>query len=132
MSCLFPDINVAMAVMPMFLLPLMVFSGFFVQSDSIPVYFRWIQWISPMHYGFVALCLNEFTGLNIYCTESQGCAPGYSGTTVLANLGFVDPATGEPSKGSIGWNAGLLTALCGGFLLLAFVALMLTTRTRLS
>ena len=85
-----------------------------------------------MHYGFVALCLNEFTGLQIYCTEAQGCAPGYDGETVLSNLGFVDPATGEPSKGTIGWNAGLLAALCGGFLILALVALTLTTRSRRS
>jgi hypothetical protein len=34
---------VALSVIPVFLLPLMVFSGFFVNSNSIPPYFNWIQ-----------------------------------------------------------------------------------------
>ena len=93
-SCLFNDINMALTIMPLFLLPLMVFSGFFVNSDSIPPYFWWIQWISPMKYGFTALAINEFSGLAIYCTPEQNCAPGFNGDTVLANLGF-------NSKGSL-------------------------------
>lgn len=121
-SCLFNDMNMALTVMPMILLPLMVFSGFFVQSDSIPPYFSWIQWISPMKYGFVALCLNEFTGLNIYCTTAQNCAPGYNGETVLSNLGFL------VGKGSIGFNCGLLAVLWMGFTGFAFVALWNATR----
>lgn len=47
-SCLFNDIAVALSVMPMFLLPLMVFSGFFVNSKTLGWWFRWISYISPM------------------------------------------------------------------------------------
>ena len=73
---------------PLFLLPLMVFSGFFVNSGSIPPYFWWIQWISPMKYGFTAVAINEFSGLAIHCTPEQSCAPGFNGNTVLYNMGF--------------------------------------------
>lgn len=54
-----------------------------------PPYFWWIQWISPMKYGFTGLAINEFSGpLTINCTPQQGCAPGYNGEVVLTNLGF--------------------------------------------
>jgi hypothetical protein len=65
--------------MPMFLLPLMVFSGFFINIDSIPVWFSWIQYLSPMRYGFVALAQNELSGLDIKCEPGQDCRPGITG-----------------------------------------------------
>lgn len=115
-SCLFNDISVALAVMPMFLLPLLIFSGFFVNSSTIPPYFNWIQYISPMHYGFVALAKNEFEGLEVHCTPDQDCAPGFDGYKVITNMGFDD-------KGSIAQNAGILFALVPSLLMLAYLAL---------
>ncbi|KAG2499376.1 hypothetical protein HYH03_002951 [Edaphochlamys debaryana] len=115
-SCLFNDLSMALSVAPMFLLPLMVFSGFFVNSKSIPPYFTWIQYISPMRYGFVAVSVNEFTGLQINCTPQQECAPGYDGEAVIANLGFADQ--GGPPR-----NTGILFAILVGLLGLAYVAL---------
>ena len=41
-----------------------------------------------MKYGFTAVAMNEFSGLSIYCTPEQSCAPGYNGNTVLYNMGF--------------------------------------------
>ncbi|KAG2442858.1 hypothetical protein HXX76_002937 [Chlamydomonas incerta] len=120
-SCLFNDLSVALSVMPMFLLPLMVFSGFFVNSDTIPPYFTWIQYISPMRYGYIALVKNEFTGLQINCTPDESCPPGYDGDMVLANMGFSD-------KGSIGQNLGILFAMVWALLLLSYVALWLAVR----
>jgi hypothetical protein len=63
----------------MFLLPLMVFSGFFINIDSIPVWFSWIQYLSPMRYGFVALAQNELDGLPIKCEPGQNCLAGITG-----------------------------------------------------
>lgn len=115
-SCIFNDLGVALTVMPVFLLPLMVFSGFFVNSETIPPYFVWIQYISPMRYAFIALILNEFTGLTINCDPSEKCAPGYDGETVISNLGMSD-------DGSVGQNCGILLAMAVGLTLLAFIAL---------
>lgn len=36
-ACAFSDLAVALAIVPLFLLPLMIFAGLFVNSDSIPV-----------------------------------------------------------------------------------------------
>ncbi|KMU90335.1 ATP-binding cassette sub-family G member 5 [Coccidioides immitis H538.4] len=36
--------------------------GFFVQANQIPVYVRWIKWMTYTFYVFGALCANEFIG----------------------------------------------------------------------
>lgn len=36
--------------------------GYFVQSQQIPVYVRWVKWIAYTFYIFGALCANEFIG----------------------------------------------------------------------
>ena len=45
LATLFPTLSIALAVAPMITLPLMLFSGFFLNQDSIPPYFDWISYI---------------------------------------------------------------------------------------
>jgi hypothetical protein len=94
-------------------------TGFFVNSNSIPPYFSWIQYLSPMRYGFIALSTNEYTGLTFDCPPNSPCPR--TGEAVLATLGF-------DTKGSINQNAGVLAALTVGFLLLAYGALWASVR----
>lgn len=61
-ASIFKDLTVALAVMPVILLPLLLFSGLFVNSNTIPVYFNWIKYISPMFYAFVGMMETEFSG----------------------------------------------------------------------
>lgn len=58
----FTRIETALAVMPMIMMPLMIFGGFLVNLGAIPWYFRWLKYISPIKRAFVALAKNEFTG----------------------------------------------------------------------
>jgi hypothetical protein len=111
------------------ILPLMIFSGFFINTDSIPVYLDWIKYLSPMKYAFEAYCLNEFTGLQLICypdefVTSPTCPPEKpkcfcpiaSGEEVLRQLGF--------DKGfTILDNVLCMIALFVGFHVLAFSAL---------
>jgi hypothetical protein len=121
-ACIYPDLNVAMAILPMFLMPLMIFCGYFVNADSIPPYFIWIEYMSPMKYGFGAVVINEFSGLEINCGPGDGCAPGYNGDTVIRNMGI---------DGDIPWNCGILIALTGFFMLLAYIMLAIGVRKTL-
>ena len=50
-SALSPSVETANAIAPPLLVPLLLFGGFFLQSDTIPVYFIWIKYISWFHYG---------------------------------------------------------------------------------
>ncbi|RKP11555.1 ABC-2 type transporter-domain-containing protein, partial [Piptocephalis cylindrospora] len=101
-SCTFKDINVAHAFVPMFLLPLMIFSGLFVNLSQVQAWIRWVQWISPMKYGYVALIKNEFTGLDI---------GGVPGEQLFGQLGL-------EGQGSVAVNI----IACLGYCILLWIA----------
>jgi DUF1365 family protein len=46
------------------MLPMMIFSGLYINVDKIPQYFRWLSYISPMRWAYVGYCENEFPGTN--------------------------------------------------------------------
>jgi ABC-type multidrug transport system permease subunit len=56
-------------------------------SATLGWWFRWISYISPMKYGFVALIKNEFSGLLLTCNPSvdNGCPPSgtYPGEQII-------------------------------------------------
>lgn len=41
------------AVVPILLLPLILFSGFFKNRDDLPAWIGWAEYISPLKYGFI-------------------------------------------------------------------------------
>ena len=59
-TSLFQNLPAALAVVPIILLPFMLFCGYLINYDSIPGYFWWIQWINPLKYAFTAMVKNEF------------------------------------------------------------------------
>ena len=71
LSSAFRDVSIALSLAPLFVLPLMLFSGFFISYDDTPVYVAWIQAISPVRYAFAAMMQNEFNDLELHCTDSQ-------------------------------------------------------------
>ena len=73
--------------------------GYFVQSNEIPVYVRWLKWFAYVFYAFGALCANEFVA---HTSNPEGqfydCPlPGgisnpackqYTGQYIMESLGF--------------------------------------------
>jgi len=121
----FEDIAVALTVLPVFLMPLMIFSGLIINTDSIPIFLDWVKYLSPMKYAFVILSKTEFTGLDLYCTPQQLVylpgvpdpqCPITNGEQVIKNLGFED-------QGSVAFNLWMLVVLYSGLMILAFLAL---------
>ena len=45
-ATIFGDVAVAMTVLPVFVVPIMAFGGFFIAFDTIPVYFEWLSALS--------------------------------------------------------------------------------------
>ncbi|KAF9467409.1 P-loop containing nucleoside triphosphate hydrolase protein [Collybia nuda] len=67
-------------------------AGFFVQAATIPVYVRWIKWISFCFYTFGALVTNEFTGKFYDCPVGDAATDPnciqYRGDFIIVNLSF--------------------------------------------
>ncbi|RKP06901.1 P-loop containing nucleoside triphosphate hydrolase protein [Thamnocephalis sphaerospora] len=120
----FQELPVALTVVPTFVMPMLVFSGMFVNIANLPAWIRWINWLSLMKYGFVALVKNEFEGTVINCGASvptEMCMP-ISGETVIKRLGI-------DNEGSVWANICALALWAFFFIALAYLGLWRMTRT---
>lgn len=85
-SAIFDDVGMALAVLPLFLLPVLLFSGLFVNSENFPVWLSWLQYGSPVRYSFSGLLQNQFNSYTF-----NNCNPtitNCSGQRALDQLGF--------------------------------------------
>lgn len=93
--------------------------GFFIQSNTIPVYVRWLKWTAYVYYGFGALCANEFVGQFYDCPyeggESNPACTNYTGAYIMSSLGFPEKWIVTPIV--------VMVAFVVGFYFLAWVGL---------
>lgn len=66
--------------------------GYFIQSNTIPVYVRWLKYVAYCYYAVGALFANEFQDSFYDCPAPGGasnpeCAP-YTGRYIMDSLGF--------------------------------------------
>ena len=64
-SSLFKRAETAVLMVPVIIMPLMILGGFFANSDGVPHWIRWAQYVSPIRYLFEALAINEFKNLTL-------------------------------------------------------------------
>lgn len=84
-GCAFESIDTALNITPLIFFPFMLFSGFYVNSDSIPAWTSWIEYISPFRYALECLVYNEYEarGYNPNPIESLGFTFGYTKCILL-------------------------------------------------
>lgn len=117
----FEELNTALSVLPLVLLPLLLFSGLFASADALPVYLSWIRYVSPTYYGYVAMALNEFSGRDLPNCDpaTQNC----SDTFVLESLGLNNTLP-------LGINLVFMLVIFVALLIGAFIVLWLKTHVR--
>tara|TARA_B110000208_G_scaffold184940_1_gene239408 strand:+ start:139 stop:600 length:462 start_codon:yes stop_codon:yes gene_type:complete len=59
-SCVVPTAKQAVEAAPLIFVPQIMFSGFFIRMELVPVWLRWIQHITPLKYAVNLATIAEF------------------------------------------------------------------------
>mmetsp|Transcript_37699 Transcript_37699/g.27403 ORF Transcript_37699/g.27403 Transcript_37699/m.27403 type:complete len:124 (-) Transcript_37699:105-476(-) len=54
------NLTMVQTVGPLITLPIILLSGYMVNLDTVSPAMSWVQYISPPHYGFTAIVVDEF------------------------------------------------------------------------
>lgn len=73
LSTAIPKMEVAVALIPVIIVPFFAFAGFFVNQDRIPVFFYPFKYMSIFKWAFQASAINEFTDLQLNCAIPAQC-----------------------------------------------------------
>jgi ATP-binding cassette subfamily G (WHITE) protein 1 len=64
--------DVALALVPVLIIPQMLVSGFFISLNQVPKFFYWLEYLSMFKYGYEAAINNQYKhpvdcGDGVYC-----------------------------------------------------------------
>ncbi|KAJ1347762.1 ABC-2 type transporter [Parelaphostrongylus tenuis] len=91
-ATIFGTTTVATAILPIFVVPMMAFGGFYITYESIPHYFTWLSTFSYFKYAYEGLAINEWETVDVIpgCLNHTGnysnCPK--SGSEVLESIDF--------------------------------------------
>ncbi|KAL7074296.1 hypothetical protein ACQ4LE_006499 [Meloidogyne hapla] len=131
-ACIFGTTDLALAMLPVVVIPLLAFGGFYINQQSLPSYFYPIKFISYFGYGYESAAISQWTRVDKIpgcnqttlnsnnLTEYNTCY--MDGMDVLDSLGF------EPENITFDYTA--LISMILGFRLIAFFALWLRAVTK--
>ena len=90
-----PTVEAATAFGPIIVVLMILFGGFYINIESLPVWLRWVQYLSLMRWAFEGLSVNEFTGLEFDCGDvAEGAPCVKTGEEVLERLSFTKTVPG--------------------------------------
>ena len=89
LSASFNSVEMAPQLAPAFVILFLMFSGFFLNENNVPVFLIWLRELSFIRYAFQALCVNEFAGAEFTCDPSA-TATCIDGDEHLDRLKFDD------------------------------------------
>ncbi|XP_058064538.1 protein white [Anopheles bellator] len=89
-SCASSSISMALSVGPPIVIPFLIFGGFFLNSASVPPYFKYLSYLSWFRYANEALLINQWSTIGdgeIACPRSNVTCP-QSGEIILQTFNF--------------------------------------------
>jgi len=89
-SALVPTVEAANAAGPPVVIIALLFGGFFINLDSLPIVANWIPYLSFLKWTFECLAINEFKGAKFSCGGQSYGACETTGEQVLKRLKFGD------------------------------------------
>ncbi|KAH7487755.1 hypothetical protein PRIC2_011372 [Phytophthora ramorum] len=122
-SCLVRRVDIAPIIGTIIILPFLLFGGLLINSDDCPDYFVWIQYVSPIKYGFEALMKIFWEQVpHIACNEAIENCTARTGADVLKNFSLT-------ARSPLG-DGLILLAINFGFRTVAFVGLWWNLRSK--
>jgi ABC-type multidrug transport system permease subunit len=61
LGCAISDAKLISVLTPVFILPFVLFSGFYKNRADLPIWLFWIEYLSPIKYSFISFVRNEFS-----------------------------------------------------------------------
>lgn len=119
------SVSTALAIAPPLMIPLIMFGGFFLNSDSVPVYFIWLEYLSWFKYANELLTVNQWENIdNLECdgnsTSPVDSCHYHNGHQVIKYLNY--------DEDNLWRNIGVLLAMLVGYRLIAFFVLFVRAR----
>lgn len=68
-SAVSPNLNVAGPLSMLSILLYVIFAGFIITKGSIPIYFMWLYWISPIAWGHRGIAVNQYRSMSFDVCE---------------------------------------------------------------
>ena len=112
-----PTVEAANALGPPFIIIGILFGGFYISVDSLPIILNWIPYISLFQWAFRALATNEFKGLKFECDSVDPTQCIATGDEALAALDYSGHTT---SYAIFGLGMLMLVYIAALYLILAF------------
>ncbi|KAI9935030.1 hypothetical protein ASPWEDRAFT_117761 [Aspergillus wentii DTO 134E9] len=76
----------AMVPASLFMMILVIYTGFTIQTRDMHPWFRWLNYLDPIAYAFEALMINEFSGRRFPCSTYIPAGPGYENTPLSSKI----------------------------------------------
>jgi len=123
MSCISPNVDIALALAPVLIIPFMLFGGFYLNNGSVPVWLSWLKYLSWFLYGFQALLINQWSDVkDIQCPSNTTLPCLTTGEQVLEQQAFEEDTFLR--------NILMLVVLAVSIRILAYLALLMKTRRK--
>jgi len=123
LSCLAPNVDIALAIAPVFIIPFMLFGGFYLNTGSVPIWLSWLKYLSWFLYGFEALLINQWSSVEGIACSSNSILPCLStGEQVLDTLAF--------DKANFWRDIMMLVILAAVIRIVAFIVLFMKARRK--
>ncbi|XP_053383188.1 protein white-like [Mercenaria mercenaria] len=119
------SVSTALAVAPPSLVPLIMFGGFFLNSNSTPVYFIWLEYMSWFKYANELVTVNQWENIDFVSCGDNRTSPAdschfHNGEQVILYLNY--------DKDNVWLNIGVLLAMLVVYRLIAFFVLLVKAR----
>jgi ABC-type multidrug transport system ATPase subunit len=123
LSAAFRSVEMAGQIAPAVVILFLVFSGYMLNEESIPVFLSPLKYVSFIRYAFQALAVNEFEGRDFDCNDAVGGTTGGSctGPPCLSGDDWLEQLNFDGVN--IWFNCGILVIEMAFFNLLAYFIL---------